>query len=188
MRKIIFLMHVSLDGYVAGPNGEMDWIQYNEELEAYSHNLHERTDAAIYGRVTYGMMDGYWSQALHNPASGEGELNHARWYDTATKIVISRTMDSEPAKKRIVIGDNFVEEINKIKAQPGKDLWLLGSPSVFQTFLPLRLIDEYRLNVNPVVLGRGKPLFPSGDSLQQLTLLENKTLKGGVAALIYGNA
>lgn len=185
MRKVIFLMHVSLDGLVAGPNGEMDWIVYNDELEKYSHDLHATTDTAIYGRVTYQMMDGYWPSVLSNPASTGGELNHARWYDAATKIVISRTLSSDLSTKRVVIGDHIGEEIRRVKQQPGKDMWLLGSPSVAQSFMRLGLIDEYRINVNPVVLGAGKPLFGGLEKPINLKLLEARTIQGGVVALRY---
>lgn len=185
MRKIIFLIHLSLDGFVAGPNGEMDWIVYNDEVEKYSHDLHATTDAAIYGRVTYQMMEGYWPSVLTNPASTKPELEHARWYDNATKIVISRTLTSDPAKKTRVIGDNIAEEITRIKQESGKNLWLLGSPRAAQTFMQLGLIDEYRINVNPVILGSGRPLFGNLGKQLHLNLVESRMLKGGVAALRY---
>src|SRR5437016_5020913 len=94
MRKVIFLIHMSLDGFVAGPNGEMDWIVYNDEMEKYSHELHKTTDAAIYGRVTYQMMEGYWPTVLTEPSPTPGALEHARWLDSATKIVFSKTLQS----------------------------------------------------------------------------------------------
>src|SRR5437762_1166166 len=127
MRKVIFLIHMSLDGFVAGSNGEMDWIVYNDELEQYSHSLHSTTDAAIYGRVTYQMMESYWPSVLTDPASTAGALEHARWLDTATKIVFSKTLDSVQWKNTMLIHDHVAEEMAKIKQQPGKDLWLLGS-------------------------------------------------------------
>lgn len=185
MRSIIFLMHISLDGFVAGPNGEMDWIAYTDELETYVHRLHNMTDTAIYGRVTYQMMQGYWPTVLSNPDSSAGEKNHARWYADATKIVISRTMAQGQDSKTIVIGDHIAEEITRLKQQPGKNMWLLGSPSAAQTFMQLGLIDEYWLTVSPVILGEGKPLSAHLDDKLKLNLLEAKTLKGGVVVLRY---
>jgi dihydrofolate reductase len=185
MRKVIFLIHVTLDGFAAGPNGEMDWIVYNEEVEHYAHSLHSTTDAAIYGRVTYQMMDSYWPSVLADPSSSGPALDHARWYDSATKIVVSTTLDSVERKNTLVIRDHIAEEITKLKAQPGKDMWLLGSPSLAQTFMRLDLIDEYRINVNPVMLGRGQPLFSALDDPIKLELLEATTFKGGVTALRY---
>ncbi len=185
MRKVIFLIHVTLDGFTAGPNGEMDWIVYNEDVEQYAHELHSTTDAAIYGRVTYQMMEWYWPKALTNPESTSGDLAHARWLDSATKIVVSKTLESVQWEPAVLIRDNIAEEMNKIKQQTGKDLWLLGSPTLAQTFMQLGLIDEYRLNISPVVLGSGKRLFENMDKPLTLKLLEAKTLKGGVAALRY---
>lgn len=185
MRKIIFLMHVSLDGYVAGPNGEMDFILYDEELEKYSHDLHEQTDTAIYGRVTYEMMQGYWLTVFDNPESTEGDLNHGKWYRDATKIVISGSMQSSDQPNTIIIGDNIAEKINRMKQEAGKDMWLLGSPSAAQTFMELDLIDEYRLNVNPVLLGGGKPLYGVLDARLPLKLIEARAFKSGVVGLRY---
>ena len=184
MRKVIFLIHLSLDGFTAGPNGEMDWIVYNDEMEQYSYSLHNTTDAAIYGRVTYQMMEGYWPTVLTNPSAGS-ELAHAKWLDTATKIVASKTLDNVTWKNTVVIRDNIAEEMAKIKQQPGKDLWLLGSPTLAQTFMRLGLIDEYRINVNPVVLGRGKRLFDNLDQQLKLKLLEARTFACGVVGLRY---
>lgn len=185
MRKVIFLMHVSLDGFVAGPNGEMDWIVYNDDMAQYSHDLHATTDTAIYGRVTYQMMESYWPTVLDNPDSDPRDIPHARWLEDATKIVFSKTMKSSDWKNTVIIHDNIAEEINKIKAQPGKDLWLLGSPNLAQAFMQHGLIDEYRINVNPVALGSGKPLFGDADYKLNLKLLEARTFKGGVVALRY---
>jgi dihydrofolate reductase len=183
MRKVIFLMHVSLDGLVAGPNGEMDWIVYNDDVEKYSHDLHSTTDTAIYGRVTYEMMNGYWPTVLDNPDSTPGELAHGRWYRDATKLVFSRKLDKLEGSNTVLIKDNIADEMATYKRQPGQDIWLLGSPTLAQTFMRLGLIDEYRLNVNPVVLGAGKPLF--ADDVLKLKLLESLTFSGGVVALRY---
>ena len=185
MRKVIFLIHVSLDGFVAGPNGEMDWIMYDAELEQYSHALHSSTDAAIYGRVTYQMMENYWPSVLADPTSTGGDLDHARWLDEATKIVVSKSLNNPQWKNTVVIHDNIKEEITRIKQQPGKDLWLLGSPSLAQAFMEQDLIDEYRINLNPVILGSGKPLFGSLDSRQHLKLIEARMFKCGVVGLRY---
>ena len=185
MRKVILLMHVTLDGFVAGPNDEMDWIGYDNELETYVHALHATTDAAIYGRRTYEGMQSYWPTVLSNPASSESEKNHARWYENATKIIVSRTLESDETVKRVVIGDNIAAEMAKIKQQPGKDLWLIGSPIVAQIFMQHDLIDEYWLNINPVILGSGKPLFGSLKDKLGLKLISSRTFAGGVVALRY---
>ena len=188
MRKIISLIHLSLDGFAAGPNDELDWISYDSELEQYAHSLHDLTDAVIWGRRTYEGMAGYWLTVPGNPASTPAELEHARWLDNATKIVVSRTLariDWGDAHNTVLIQDNISEEINTIKQQPGKDIWFLGSTMLAQTFMQLDLIDEYRINMNPVVLGLGKPLFASVTRTFPLKLLESRTFKSGVVALRY---
>jgi dihydrofolate reductase len=185
MRKIIFLIHISLDGFVAGPNGEIDWAIYDAEIEKYSHDLHSATDAAIYGRNTYQMMAGYWPGVLTDPNATAGEMNHARWVEAATKVVVSRTLASATWKNSVLIRDNVAEAIAAMKQQPGKDMWLLGSPTLAQALMAADLIDEYRLNVNPVVLGSGKRLFAEGVKLPALKLLEARTFKSGVVGLRY---
>jgi dihydrofolate reductase len=188
MRKVIALIHLSLDGYAAGPNDELDWISYDDELEQYAHSMHDLTDAVIWGRRTYEGMASYWLTVPGNPESSPAALNHARWLDSATKIVVSRTLDRvewNNAQNTVLIKDNIAEQINKIKQQPGKDIWFLGSTMLAQTFMQLDLIDEYRININPTVLGRGKPLFAGVTRNMPLKLLESKTFKSGVVALRY---
>jgi dihydrofolate reductase len=188
MRKVISLIHLSLDGFAAGPNDELDWISYDDELEQSAHSLHAFTDAVIWGRRTYEGMAGYWLTVPGNPASTPAELEHARYLDAATKIVVSRTLDRVAwgdAQNTVLIKDNIADEINKIKQQPGKDIWFLGSTALAQTFMQLDLIDEYRININPIVLGRGKPLFANVTREFPLKLLEAKTFQSGVVALRY---
>jgi len=188
MRKVISLIHLSLDGFAAGPNDELDWISYDDELEQSAHSLHALTDAVIWGRRTYEGMAGYWLTVPGNPASTPAELEHARYLDAATKIVVSRTLDRVAwgdAQNTVLIKDNIADEINTIKQQPGKDIWFLGSTALAQTFMQLDLIDEYRININPIVLGRGKPLFANVTREFPLKLLEAKTFQSGVVALRY---
>jgi len=188
MRKVIAMIHLSLDGCAAGPNDELDWISYDDELEQYAHSLHDLTDAVIWGRRTYEGMAGYWLTVPGNPASTPSELEHARFLDQATKIVVSRTLERvewNNAPNTVLIRDNIAEAITNLKQQPGKDIWFLGSTMLAQTFIQLDLIDEYRLNINPTVLGRGKSLFADVTRTFPLKLLESKTLKSGVVALRY---
>lgn len=188
MRKIIFLIHASLDALASGPNGELDWIAYDEELEQYAHAMHDVTDAVIWGRKTYEGMASYWLTVPGNPESTQAERNHAQWLQDATKIVISRTLDRiewDGAQNTVLIKDNIAEQINAIKQQPGKDIWFLGSPGLAQTFMELDLIDEYRVNINPTILANGQPLFSGVERKIPLKLLEARPLKSGVVLLRY---
>jgi len=187
MRKIISMIHLSLDGMASGPNDELDWISYDKDLEAYAHSMHPLVDTVIWGRNTYEGMK-YFLTVPGNPDSGEPEREHAKFLDDSTKIVVSTTLDKIEwgnTTNTILIKDNIAEQINKIKQQPGKDIWFLGSTKLFQTFAQLDLIDEYRINVNPTVLGKGKPLFANIDRQINLKLLESNTLKSGVVTLRY---
>ena len=188
MRKIISLIHLSLDGYAAGPNDELDWIAYDTELEQYAHSLHDQTDAVIWGRRTYEGMASYWLTVPGNPESTPAEREHARFLDKATKIVVSRTLERiewNQAQNTVLIKDNIAQAIHTIKQQPGRDIWFLGSTTLAQTFMQLDLIDEYRININPTVLGRGKALFADVTRSFPLKLLGSKTFKSGVVALRY---
>jgi dihydrofolate reductase len=188
MRKVISMIHLSLDGRASGPNDELDWISYDSELESYAHAMHEHTDAVIWGRKTYDLMAGYWLTVPGNPESTPAELAHARYLEGATKIVVSRTLDRVAwgdAQNTVLIKDDVAEEINKIKQEPGKGIWFLGSVGLAQTFMQLDLIDEYRINVNPTVLAQGKPFFANLTRNIPLKLLEANTLKSGVVCLRY---
>src|SRR5690606_24378992 len=145
-------------------------------------------DAVIWGRRTYEGMASYWLTVPGNPDSTPAEREHARWLENATKIVVSRTLDRiewNGAQNTVLIKDNIAEEISRIKQQPGKDIWFLGSTTLAQTFMQLDLIDEYRININPTVLGRGKPLFAGVTRDFPLRLLATRTFKNGVVGLRY---
>jgi dihydrofolate reductase len=188
MRKVIALIHLSLDGFAAGPNDELDWISYDSELEQYAHSMHDLTDAVIWGRNTYQGMASYWLTVPGDPNSEPAALEHAKFLQNATKIVVSRTLDRidwNNSTNTVLIKDNIAEQINNIKQQPGKDIWFLGSRMLAQTFMELDLIDEYRLNINPTVLVHGKPLFANLTRQFPLKLLDSKTFKSGVVALRY---
>ena len=120
MRKIISMIHLSLDGMASGPNDELDWISYDSDLEAYAHSMHDKVDAVIWGRKTYEGMK-YFLTVPGNPDSGEGERNHAQFLEDVTKIVVSRTLDKidwNGNTNTLLIKDNLKEEFNKIKQQP----------------------------------------------------------------------
>ena len=188
MRKVIAMIHLSLDGLAATPNDELDWISYDDELEQYAHSMHAITDAVIWGRRTFEGMASYWLTVPGNPDSSPSEREHAQFLEGATKIVVSRTLDRvawNGADNTVLIKDHIADEINAIKRQPGKDIWFLGSVALAQTFMQLDLIDEFRININPTVLGQGKPYFAQGTSGFPLKLLEARTLASGVVALRY---
>src|SRR6266542_2453188 len=138
MRKLVLLEHVSLDGFVAGPNGEMDWISVDDELFDYVHPIVASADTAIFGRVTYELMQAYWPTAGDSPDATRHDVEHSRWLNNATKLVFSRTLTAAPwgtSGSVQLIKDNVADEVRRIKQQPGSDLVMIGSASLARTFM-----------------------------------------------------
>jgi dihydrofolate reductase len=185
MRRLVLLMHISLDGFVAGPDGEFNWIKVDDELFDYSGKLTDEADTALYGRVTYQMMESYWPTAADKPAATKHDREHSRWYNNVTKIVVSRTMQQENLRNTKFISDNILKEINKVKQEAGKNILLIGSPTVAYTLTQEKLIDDYRLFVNPIILGTGIPLFTGLKDTVQLKLATTKVFSSGVIGLHY---
>jgi len=185
MRNLIFFMHTSLDGFVAGPNGEMDWIQVDDTMFDFVGTMTDKADSALYGRVTYEMMQSYWPTAGEQPGASKHDKEHSAWYSKVSKIVLSRTMSDKGLDNTIVISDELADKINKIKKQEGENILIFGSPSASHSLMGLGLIDEFWLFVNPVLLGKGIPLFKDVTETTKLKLVETKTFSSGVIALHY---
>lgn len=185
MRKIIVSMHVTLDGFVAGPNGEMDWISFDDELFDFVENFTGKADTALYGRVTYQMMDSYWPTAAEQPNASKHDIAHSRWYKSVVKLVVSATMSGQDSPDTQFIGEDIAKQIEQIKQQAGKDILIFGSPSVVHYLTHKGLIDDYWLFVNPVLMGQGIPMFKDITERVKLNFLEAKTFACGVIGLHY---
>jgi dihydrofolate reductase len=185
MRKLISFMHISLDGFVAGPKGEMNWITVDQEIFDHVGKRIGEGDTALYGRVTYEMMENYWPTAGDKPGASKHDIEHSKWYSKVHKVVLSKTMKEEPATNKEVISDNLSERINKIKQQPGKDILVFGSPTATHSLIQQNLIDGYWLFVNPIILGRGIPLFVDIKEKIKLKLLTTRQFSSGVTELNY---
>ena len=194
MRKIISFMHISLDGFVAGLNGEMDWIKVDEEIFDYGAKRISGGDTALYGRVTYQMMENYWPTAADMPTATRHDIEHSKWYAKVRKVVLSKTMDPMAIglTNTKIISDNLSHRINEIKqssSAPGrsgnKDILLFGSPTATHSLIQLNLIDGYWLFVNPIILGRGIPLFVDIKDKIKLNLLNTRQFTCGVTELNY---
>jgi dihydrofolate reductase len=185
MRKIISFMHISLDGFVAGPNGEMDWIKVDAEIFEHVGKRIGTGDTALYGRTTYEMMEGYWPTAADKPDASKHDIEHSKWYKEVHKIVLSKTMKDNGQVNTTIIGDNLSERIKEIKQQQGNDILLFGSPTATQSLMREGLLDGYWLFVNPVILGKGVPLFEGISEKVNLKLLNTKQFTCGVTELNY---
>lgn len=178
-------MHISLDGLVAGRNGEMDWIKVDEEIFDFVGKRIGEGDTALYGRVTYEMMEGYWPTAADSPTASRHDIEHSKWYNKAHKIVLSKTLKSESLTNTNIISANLSDSIHEIKQQAGKDILLFGSPTATHSLMQQNLIDGYWLFVNPIILGRGIPLFTDIKDKIKLKLLTTRQFTCGVTELNY---
>jgi dihydrofolate reductase len=185
MRKVIYSMGVSLDGFIAGPNGEIDWSAPDEELHRFHNQQTRELGAHLCGRRLYEVM-AYWETAHEQPSLSEHELEFARIWQQMPKIVFSKTLAEIEGNARLV-RDGAAEEVAKLKEQPGKDL-AVGGAGLASSLIELGLVDEYRLFVSPVVLGGGTPYFPALEERIDLDLVETRTFGSRVVYLRYRTA
>jgi dihydrofolate reductase len=192
MRKVMYAMSVSLDGFIEAANGDLSWSFPDEELHKHFNDLESTIDIHLYGRGLYENMAAYWPTADENPSAPKNEIEYARIWRNMPKIVFSKTLDQVGWNSRLVKG-NIAEEVTKLKEQPaakdqpGKYL-SVGGAELASSFMRLGLIDEYRLYVHPIVLGGGKPMFrPLHDKIN-LQLVETRTFGSGVVLLRYQRA
>jgi dihydrofolate reductase len=183
MRKIILMMSISLDGFIEGPDRDIDWHLVDDELHRHFNDQLATMGAFLDGRVTYELMAGFWPTADADPASTPPMVEFSRIWRDMPKIVFSRTLERADWNATVV-RDVVREEIMELKTQPGGDL-ALGGADLAATFIRQDLVDEYRLYVHPILIGRGKPLFPSSEARTRLRLAETRVFGNGVVLLRY---
>jgi dihydrofolate reductase len=181
-RKLIYSMTVSLDGFIAGPGGEIDWSAPDEELHRFHNQQTRELGAHLCGRRLYEVM-AYWETFDEKPSAPEHELEFARIWKALPKVVFSKTLEKVAGNARLV-RDGAAEEVAKLKEQPGKDL-AVGGAGLASTLMKAGLIDEYRLFGCPVVLGGGTPYFPALDERINLELVETQTFASRVVYVRY---
>lgn len=181
MRKVIFFILTSLDGFFEGPERDINWHNVDEEFNEFAIQQTGEFGALLFGRVTYELMASYWPTdvAKRNDPIIAGLMN------SLPKIVFSKTLEKAGWDNTKLVKDNFVEEVLRLKQQPGKDIAIFGSSDLAVTFMEHDLIDEYRIMVNPIVLGNGKPLFQGIKSKLNLKLLKTRTFNSGNILLYY---
>ena len=183
MRKLIYSFGVSLDGFIAGPEGDIDWSAPDEELHRFHNQQARELGAHLYGRRLYEVMR-YWETAEEeNPSAPEHVLEFARIWKATPKIVFSSTLEGVEGNARLV-KDGVAEEVVRLKEEPGKDL-AVGGAGLASTCMKLGLIDEYRLFVSPVVVGGGTSFFPAMDERINLDLVETRTFGSRVVYVRY---
>lgn len=191
MRKIIVSMNVTLDGFMAGPNCELDWHfqHWNQEMAETAGRQLSKTDTILLGRITYQAMAQYWPSVEGDLSFPREDIAFAEMMNDHSKIVFSKTLIKTGWKNARLAGKNVRSEISRLKhAGNGqdKDMIIYGSGVLVSRLMRLDLIDEYILWVHPVILGKGKPLFKKIREKQRLRLLTTKTFSSGVVMLCYG--
>lgn len=183
MRKIIVQTSVSLDGFIEGPHGELDWHLVDEELHYHFNRQLSAMGAFLNGRVMYELMARYWPTADQDPDAPGPVVEYARIWREMPKLVYSRTL-READWNSVIVREVLPDEVQRLKEEPGGDL-ALGGADLAATFLRHGLIDEYRIYVQPVVIGGGKPLFAPGTARTNLRLVESRTFGSGIELLRY---
>lgn len=183
MGKLIYSMGVSLDGYIAGPDGDLNWGTVDEELHRFANDQDRQMGGHLYGRRMYEVMAFWSTPAPDDPAAPDYIREYAQIWRAMPKVVFSQTLDKVEGNTRLV-RDNVAEEVMKLKAQPGGDL-AVGGAVFAASLMRLGLIDEYQLYIHPVLLGHGKRMFAEVDRSINLRLLETRTFGSGVMFLRY---
>ncbi len=181
MAKVIVFNMITLDGYMAGPAGEIDWHHVGEEFNDFAIQQLEEIGALLFGRVTYEMMASYWP----TPNALAGDPVVAKKMNALPKVVFSRSLQAADWQNARLVKGDAAAEVARLRQQPGKDLFIFGSADLANALIQKNLIDEYRLMVNPVVLGSGKPMFGHLGQPLKLDLINSRTFQNGNVLLVY---
>ena len=188
MRKLVYSMMVSLDGFIDRQHPhddprQLDWVIIDEEIHSFANDEARAAGAFLYGRRLYENMAAFWPTADTLPDMPDYVVEFAHIWKPKPKIVFSKTLDKVEWNSRLVKGD-VADEVNRLKAQPGGEL-TVGGAHLAAALIDLGLIDEYRLLVHPVVIGSGTPFFPKVRDDIKLRLIETNTFSSGVVYLRY---
>jgi dihydrofolate reductase len=184
MRDINLIAQISLDGFVAGIKGEFDNFTQGEETLEFVCNITDTADAAMFGRISYQLLESDWPTAGSKPGATKNIIKYSDWYNSASKIIFSRTL-KDNLKNATIISGNLLPQINKIKEQNGKDILIFGSPTIAHELMNLNTIDHIWLIVHPVIFGDGIPLFRTRNHNIQFTLSYSHQLPNGVICNKY---
>jgi dihydrofolate reductase len=188
MRKVISAMQMSLDGFIEGPDGELDWIENWED----SYDLMEQVDTCVLGGGMYPGYEQYWTSILADPKSvlpftgkvaTQGEIDYAHFADRTPHVVLSTTLQQVQWKAARIERD--LDALLRLKQQPGRDIYVVGGAALVGSLINAGWVNELRLTVHPVVLGQGKALFKTVGQRQRLALVEARPLEAGLVSLVY---
>ena len=185
MRKVIIGMQMSLDGYVEGPNGTMDWFPITPESWSEVNAVLKTVDTVLLGRVTFQGFEQYWPAAGKSPSATPDDIAYSRFIEKVPKIVFSRTLEKAGWTNARLAKGGIAEEVARLKAQPGGNLHLTGGIGIIRAFMSHNLIDEYRFFISPVVLGGGRRLTDHMPSRIPLKLIETRPMRSGSVLVAY---
>jgi len=185
MRQLTLVAQTSLDGFVAGLKGEFDNFIGGEENLEFVCSIIDNADAALLGRISYELLNSDWPTAANKPDATKSMVKYSNWYNAATKIVVSKTLMPNRAGNTIIINENLLPEITKIKQHEGKSILVFGSPSVVHSLLELDLMDSIWIIAHPVIFGSGIRLFEKVQKVIKLELITSEKLSNGTLCNKY---
>ena len=187
MRKLVASVNITLDGFIAGPNCELDWhfSRWTTEMADVQTSLLSNADTILLGRITYNAMAAYWPQVITNPSFPRHDLAFADLMNSRKKVVFSNTIDALNWQNSTKLSGKVGPEIHKLKQMPGKDIMIYGSSKLMSDLVKLGLIDHFALWVHPVLLGKGKPLFGKTDGITDMRLSQVRQFSSDVVLLQY---
>ena len=188
MKKLIVSNWISLDGYIAGANGALDWILGDGRLAQYETELMQQVDTTLFGRRTYEQLSHYWSAVPNNPQAMDWEKPYAQMINAAHHVVVSHDLKDASWGKSTIWRGIDPKTVEALKAGSGKSILMFGSASVVQQLTNLGLVDEYHLLVHPVLLGDGTRLFDKIDARTKFKRVDVEPFDSGIVKTVYQRA
>ena len=186
MRKLILVVHTTLDGHMAGPRGELDWMVHDPQMNYETWlDMRDTVDTMLAGRIAYEGFEAHFRQQATNPESPPDLVPFANWIIDTPKVVFSRTLTSLPSTTSRLAAADIPDEVASLKRQPGKDLVLFGGVTAVQACVRHRLVDEYWIKLHPVAIGPGQPVFADVGDRSAMSLTDSKTYDSGIVVLRY---
>jgi dihydrofolate reductase len=186
MRRVLLFVDLTLDGFMGGPDGEMDWLVPDDEMDKeFTTDLRKTADTILTGRVAYESFAAFWPAAASDPTSPADLVEFATWMVDTPKVVFSTSLDTVEMKNSRLARGGIADEVAKLRQEPGRDLVVFGGARTAQAFVRLGLVDEYRMKVHPVAIGNGLPLFKDLEDRVRLRLVHSKAYGSGVLGLRF---
>jgi dihydrofolate reductase len=185
MRKLKLQVQMTVDGYIAGPNGEMDWVTlpWTEDINSYVDEILDTVDTIVLGRKLAEGFIPYWAGVAANP--NDPEFTSGKQFTDTPKVVFSKTLEKSEWDNTILAKGDLIDEITKLKKQDGKDIYACGGATFVSALIKHELIDEFHLFINPTAIGNGMTIFKELDNKQNLTLVKSTSFDCGIVALNY---